>query len=154
MNNYVCVTANCQLPTANCQLPTANCPQLPVSSRILPPLFNHTFHITWQRAFKIHLLSCKRVNKTQLLGMQGMPGAQRKTILHELLVFCKHRSLYNFIPAVKIIIKNRMPDGLHMNPYLVCTPCLQPAFYKGYIIKSFKNPVMSNGFFAMLTIRV
>ena len=71
--------------------------------------------------------------------MKCMTWTKSKTIFYKLFVFCKYSSFYNSVSAIKIIIKNRVPDRLHVNPYLVSAAGLQPAFYQRYIIKSFKN---------------
>src|SRR5215204_686929 len=92
--------------------------------------------------------------ETQGLCMQGLAWANSKTIIYKLFVLAVYGSLYNFITAVKIIIKKGMAYVFHVYPYLVCSSCLQNTLHHGYIIKSFQYFVMSNGFFSVVSFRI
>ncbi len=78
-----------------------------------------------------------------------MAWAKVKTIIYKLLVFAVNGSLYNPVSTIKIIIKNRVANMLHVHTYLVCAAGFQPAFYGAYIIKIFQNFIMRNGIFAV-----
>ena len=56
-----------------------------------------------------------------------MAWAKGKTIIYKLLVFAVNGSLYNPVSTIKIIIKNRVANMLHVHTYLVCAAGFQPA---------------------------
>lgn len=82
--------------------------------------------------------------------MEGVTGADGKAVVHELPVFAKDGSFYNFISTVGIIIKERMTDMLHMDADLMGPAGLQYALYEGDISESFQYLIMRDGFFAMV----
>ena len=89
------------------------------------------------------------MNEAKLLCMQCMAWTNSKAIIYKLFVFGKYSSFYNSVAAIKIIIKYRVADKLHVHTYLVCTACFKPALNKRYIIKSFQNFIMGYGIFSM-----
>src|ERR1035437_5607044 len=94
------------------------------------------------------------MNEAKLLCMQCMAWANGKAIIYKLFVLGKHCSFYNFVAAIKIIIKYRVPNKLHVHTYLVCASGLKSALNKGYIIKSFQNFIMGYSIFSMFAIRI
>src|SRR5436190_14426334 len=81
-----------------------------------------------------------------------MPVTNCKTIIHKLLVLGKNSSFHNFITAIKVIIKERVTNILHVYSYLVSTAGFKPAFNKCYIIKSLQHCIMRNSLFSMLAL--
>src|ERR1035437_6269855 len=94
------------------------------------------------------------MNEAKLLCMQCMAWTNGKAIIYKLFVFGKHSSFYNFVAAIKVIIKYRVAYKLHVHTYLVGTSGFKPALNKGYIIKSFQNFIMCYSIFSMFTIRI
>ncbi len=101
---------------------------------VLFPFGDYCGHIFGEFAFKIHLLFCGGMNEAKLLCMQGMAGANGKTIVNKLLVFCEHGAFYNSVAAIKIIIKYGVTNELHVHTNLVGATGLKPALNKGYIV--------------------
>src|SRR5688572_741460 len=94
------------------------------------------------------------MGKPECLGMQSLPRTNRKTIINKLPVLGKHSSFYNLITTIGIIIKEGMSKMFHVNADLVSTPSFQHTFNQCDIIESFKNFIMSDGFFPMVTFRI
>src|SRR5450759_277074 len=94
------------------------------------------------------------MNKAKLLCMQCMAWTNSKAIIYKLFVFGKHSSFHYPVAAIKIIIKYRVTDKLHVHTYLVCASGFKSALNKRYIIKSFQNFIMCYSIFSMFTIRI
>ena len=94
------------------------------------------------------------MNKAKLLRMQCLSRTKCKAIIYKLFVFGKHSSFHNPVAAIKIIIKNRMADELHVYTYLVRSACFKPAFNQGYIIKPFQNFIMCYCIFSMFAVGI
>ena len=86
--------------------------------------------------------------------MQCMTGTERKTIFHKLFVLRKYSSLNNFIATIGMIIEKRMPNMLHVHPYLVSAASFEPTFHKGYVIEFFEHFIMSDRIFTVITFRI
>ena len=86
--------------------------------------------------------------------MKGLSWAYLKTIINKLFVFGINSSFHNFITTIRFIIEEGMADIFHVYPYLVGTAGLQHTFHQCYIPKPFQHLIMSNGFFAMISLRV
>src|ERR1035437_2530305 len=94
------------------------------------------------------------MNEAKLLCMQCMAWTNGKAIIYKLFVFVKYVSFHNPGAAIKIIIKYRVTDKLHVHTYLVCASGLKSALNKGYIIKSFQNFIMCYSIFSMFAIGI
>jgi hypothetical protein len=119
-----------------------------------PPFSDEGSHIFRQFAFEKQLFPGDRVDKADGLGVQGMPGANSEAIVDELPVLGKHGSLYDLIAAVGVVVKQRMPDMLHMNADLVGAARFQDALYQGNITETFQYFIVGNGFFSVLAFGV
>jgi hypothetical protein len=62
-------------------------------------------------------------------GMQGLSGANSKTIVNELFIFGKNSTFHDFVTAIGIIVKKGMAYVLHMNPDLVGPACFKFTLY-------------------------
>ena len=120
--------------------------------RIPPPFLYQSPHIIGQFTFEEHLFSGRRVNETNGFRVQRMPGANGEAIVHELSVFAEHGAFYDLVAAIRVIIKQRMADMLHMDTDLVCSSCLQNALYQRDIAESFQYFVMRDRFFAVFSL--
>src|SRR5688500_10311163 len=91
------------------------------------------------------------MKKAKCFCMQRLSWAESKAVINKLFVFAVYCSFYDLITAIKIIIKQRVPDVFHVYPYLLCTSRLQHTFYQRYIIKPLYHCVMSNSFFSVVS---
>ena len=53
--------------------------------------------------------------------MQGLPWKYFKTVIYKLFVLGKRGTLKDPISSIALIVKERMSNIFHMNPYLVCS---------------------------------
>ena len=118
------------------------------------PFFYGLRHVVGEFAAKQHFLLCGGMDESQLLGMQRLSWTKAEAVVYKLLVFGVHGSFYNAVSAIKIVVKQRMANVLHVHPDLVCAAGFQPAFYQGYIVELLQYFVVGDGILAMVPIRV
>jgi hypothetical protein len=118
------------------------------------PFFNNFLYIRRQLRIEKHGLSGMRVFKAEGFGMQRLPGANGKTIFYKLLVFCIHGAFYNFITAVRVVVKKRVAEVFHVNAYLVGAAGFQHTTDQGYVIKTLYNGVVRRGIFSMFSVGI
>src|SRR5690606_6233270 len=94
---------------------------------IVTPLFNTLLHVIRYIGVKLHIFSCRRMCKSQGLGMQGLTWQNFKAVFHKLLVLCKSRSFQNLVASITLVIKQSMPYMLEVGSDLVSPSGFKPA---------------------------
>src|SRR5690606_15034738 len=82
--------------------------------------------------------------KSQSFGVQRLTRTCLKTILYELFVFGKSRSLQNCVSSVAFVIEKRMSDVLEMRPNLVRAAGFEFTFNQSHIEKFLQSFIMCN----------
>ena len=85
--------------------------------------------------------------------MQALTRAKGKAVVYELFIFCETGSSQYIVSPVPLIVKQRMPDILHMYPNLVRTSGFKSALHQRNIPKSLENLIMSHRGFPLLPFR-
>ena len=86
------------------------------------------------------------------LGVERLSGAEFKAVHYELPVLGIDRTFAYFCAAVPLIVEKGVPDAAHVDPYLVCPACFEPAFDNGDITESLQHPVVRDSVLAPLVV--
>lgn len=74
--------------------------------------------------------------------MQHLARTELETVLYELLVTARALAAQYLRSSIALIAEQRMSYMLHVRPYLMRAPCLQPALHKRHISEALHHAVM------------
>src|ERR1700759_129431 len=94
------------------------------------------------------------MNEADCFCVQSVARADIKTIINKLFVIAENSSFYNFIAAISFIVKQGVPNVLHVYAYLVRPTRFQNTLYECGVAKSFQNLIMGYRFLAIVAFRV
>lgn len=86
--------------------------------------------------------------------MQCLPWTNGEAIIDKLFILRIHRSLYDLIAAIKVVIEQRVAEIFHVHTYLVRTACFEHALHQRYIPESFEYLIMSSCVLSMIALGV
>ena len=85
--------------------------------------------------------------------MQRLTRQKIEAVTNELLVFCKGCAFENTMPAVLLIIEERMTGISHVHPYLMSASGLKATFDERYISERLNNFIMCHRMLALAAVR-
>lgn len=99
--------------------------------------FQQALHILRQRRRISHFMAARRMNETNRLGVQGLPG---------------HVEILQGAVSIHRIADNRMVNVLHMHPDLMRSPGFELHMEKRVLAELFDDPVDREGFASAIAI--
>ena len=113
--------------------------------RVCAPFVKHPGYVRRDLAVERDLFFCAGMNESESLGVKSLPWKDGEAIVDELLVFGVDGPFQDPVSTIAVIVEQRMPYIVHMNPYLVGTAGLKLAFYKSDITESFEDAIVCDG---------